>query len=144
LIRSRTAANEASAVGTLRTVDTAEVTYSVAYPKRGYAPDLATMGPQPGGGAASDEHAALIDNTIGNASCTAGEWCTKSGYRFRLKATCLAEQCTQYVVTATPISPDTGTRNFCSTEDGVIRFQAGGPMTEPLTRKACLAWPPVQ
>ena len=34
LLRSRMAANEASAVGSLRTINTAEVTYATAYPAR--------------------------------------------------------------------------------------------------------------
>src|SRR5882724_5870261 len=37
LLRSRMAANEASAVGSLRTINTAEVTYSTTYPTQGFA-----------------------------------------------------------------------------------------------------------
>ena len=45
LLRSRIAANEASAVGSLRTINTAEVTYASTYPAVGFAPDLNTLGP---------------------------------------------------------------------------------------------------
>ena len=45
LLRSRIAANEASAVGSLRTINTSEVTYASTYPAVGFAPDLNTLGP---------------------------------------------------------------------------------------------------
>src|SRR4051795_2270452 len=44
LLRSRMAANEASAVASLRTVTTGEVTYQTAYPTVGYAPALVNLG----------------------------------------------------------------------------------------------------
>ena len=149
LLRSRMAANEASAVATIRNVDTAQVTYAATYhvtyvPKyarRGYARDLASLGPDPHEGAApSAEHANLIDSTIGNASCTAGAWCAKSGYRFTMKAICLQSQCNEYVVAGTPESADAGTRNFCSTSDGVIRFQQGPPLVTPISVAECKSW----
>ena len=46
LLRSRMAANEASAVGSLRSIDTAEMTYSTTYPRKlgvGFAPTLPTI-----------------------------------------------------------------------------------------------------
>src|SRR6266403_1059757 len=43
LLRSRMAANEASAVGSLRTIDTAEMTFTTTYPDVGYA-NLASLG----------------------------------------------------------------------------------------------------
>src|SRR5262249_41536286 len=44
LLRSRMAANEASAVGSLRTVNTAAVTYSSTYPSSGYPANLKNLG----------------------------------------------------------------------------------------------------
>ena len=44
LLRSRMAANEASAVGSIRTVNTSAVTYSSTYPSNGFPPSLAAMG----------------------------------------------------------------------------------------------------
>ena len=38
------AANEASAVGSLRTITTAEITYASTYPSIGYSADLASVG----------------------------------------------------------------------------------------------------
>jgi hypothetical protein len=42
---SKTADNEASAVRTVHTIVTAEVTYVTMFPEKGFAPDLATLGP---------------------------------------------------------------------------------------------------
>jgi type IV pilus assembly protein PilA len=145
LLRSRMAANEASAVGGVRTVNTAEITYSYTYPERGFAPDLATLGPDPSTTAAySADHASLLDATLAAASCTAGTWCTKSGYRFTIAAVCKERLCDEYVVVATPVSNDTGTRSFCSSSDGVIRFQTGVPLTSPVSAAECATWAPLQ
>jgi hypothetical protein len=145
LLRSRIAANEASAVGTIRTVNVAQVTYASTYPERGFAPDLATLGPGPGGaGGESADYAGFLDATSGNASCTAGAWCTKSGFRFTLKAVCIQQQCSQYVVVGTPVASDTGGRNFCSTSDGVVRFKTGPPLASPVSLSECRAWTPLR
>jgi hypothetical protein len=145
LLRSRMAANEASAVGSVRTVNTAQVVYATNYPKRGFAPKLASLGPDPRGpNAESPEHANLIDATLGNATCTAGAWCTKSGYNFRLTAECKQQSCTDYVVVATPFDTNTGTRSFCSTSDGVIHIQAGPPLTASMSAAECRTWAPIQ
>jgi hypothetical protein len=145
LLRSRMAANEASAVGSVRTVNTAEVIYATKYPKRSFAPNLATLGPDPRGPSAeSPEHANLIDATLGNATCIADAWCVKSGYNFRLTAECKQQSCKEYVVAATPVDSNTGTRSFCSTSNGVIHIQAGAPLTAPVSAGDCRAWPPLQ
>jgi len=44
LLRARMAANESSAVASVRTVTTGEITYQTAYPTVGYAPALANLG----------------------------------------------------------------------------------------------------
>jgi hypothetical protein len=145
LLRSKIAANEATAVGMIRTVDIAQVTYAFTYPQRGYAPDLATLGPNPRGtNAESADHASFIESTLGNASCTAGTWCTKSGFRFTVTAVCKQRLCKEFVAVGTPVSSDTGGRNFCSTSDGVIRFNTGPPLTSPIDVSECQKWAPVQ
>lgn len=146
LLRSRMAANEASAVGSVRTVVVAEVTYETTYPKRGYAPNLATLGPGPGGtNSESAEHANLIDDTLGNERCTADAWCERSGYHFRVTAVCSKQSlCKEYVVVATPVRSETGVRSFCSTSDGVIRYKTGPPLTSPVNASECRAWPPLK
>jgi hypothetical protein len=145
LLRSRMAANEASAVGSVRTIDVAEISYSAIYPERGYAPDLATLGPDTRGpGTESADHAGLIDANLAGASCTAGAWCTKSGYRFSLTAVCKQHLCQEFVVAGTPVSSNTGVRSFCSTSDAVVRFQTGAPLSSPVTVSECQAWAPLQ
>ena len=145
VLRAKMAANESSAVATIRTVETSQVVYSTTYPHRGYARDLATLGPSPGGtGAESAEHASLIDATLGNVSCTAGTWCTKFGFRFRVTAVCKQNLCKEFVVVGTPVTSDEGTRSFCSTSDAVVRFKTGPPLTSPLSASECRAWSPLR
>jgi hypothetical protein len=144
LIRSRIAANESSAIGSVRTVNTAQVTYSVTFPKRGFASNLASLGLNPHGpNAYSPEHAGLLDQSLANDSCKGDAWCTKSGFQFRVTALCKLQVCKDYVVLATPVSANTGKRNFCSTSDGLIRFKLGNPITAPLTLSECKSWPPL-
>ena len=106
LMRARMAANESSAVGTMRMLIAAQAGYFSNYPDKGYATDLATLGPDPRGpGYQSPQHASLIDATLGNPSCTTGAWCSKTGYNFRLTADCrlAAQVCKEFVAVATPI-----------------------------------------
>jgi hypothetical protein len=148
LMRSRSAANEAAAAASLRTVNTAQVTYSVSYPRRGFAPSLAVLGPGPGGDCSANnvsaEHACLLDNILGNPDCTAGKWCEHSGYRFSMRGICQQARCSGYVVTATPISDAAGKKNFCATVDTVVRSHEVPPLAAPLTAAACKAWAPVK
>src|SRR5271170_6029494 len=74
LLRSRIAANEASAVGSIRTMNTAAITYSSTY-GNGFPPALSAIGTT-GTGAVSCTNAQLLDSVL-----TAG---TKSGYTFNL------------------------------------------------------------
>lgn len=127
LLRSRMAANEASAVGSIRTMNTASVTYNSTY-GNGFPPSLATLG---GTGTVSCTNAQLIDTVLAGGS--------KSGYNFALipgtvVLTSSSSSCSGgygysdgYVVTATPITVGTtGQRGFCSDASGVIRFNASG------------------
>lgn len=145
LLRSRMAANEASAVGSVRTVNVAQVTYATAYPQKGYARDLAALGTDPRGPTAGTaDHAGLLSETLANQSCTADAWCTKSGFHFRVTAVCKKKVCEEYVVLATPVDSNTGARSFCSTSDGVVRYKMGDPLTVPVSAPECRAWPPLQ
>jgi hypothetical protein len=145
LQRSRISANEAAAASTVRTINTAEVTYATIYPNRGYAPDLASMGPGTSGNCAdpnfvTDKHACLVDSDLGNASCTSGNWCRKGGYNYIVKSVCRFGTCPGYVAVATPVSKESGTRSFCSVEDAVVRFNLGAPLTLPVSAAECRRW----
>ena len=145
LLRARIAANESSAVANIRTANVAQITYASAYPQRGFARDLATLGPDPRDvSATSADHAHVIDSTLGNASCTAGAWCTKSGFQFSITAVCKRQRCDEYVVVGTPVSSNSGSRNFCSTSDAVVRFKTGAPLTSPVSASECRKWAPLQ
>jgi type II secretory pathway pseudopilin PulG len=141
LLRARMAANESSAVAAIRTANTAQISYSSMYPDRGFAPDLTTLGPDPkGSNQSSADHASLIDATLGNSTCTASTWCTKSGYQFRLTALCKKQSCDEYVVVGSPVSGSTGSRSFCSTSEAVVRFKSGGSLTAPVSVSECHSW----
>ncbi len=145
LLRARMVGGQGSQIGNLRTIVTAEVTYTTMYPDRGYARDLAALGSGAEGCTqASAEHACLIDQMLGGPTCTAGMWCEKSGYHFSVVAKCPEDACTDFVATATPADRDYGHRNYCSTSDGVIRQMEGEPMSTPLSDPdQCRAWIPL-
>jgi type IV pilus assembly protein PilA len=137
LLRSRIAANESSAVGSLRTLVTAQVTYSTTYPTVGFADTFVKLAPPAGGGNATSNAGDLIDTNLASG--------VKSGYAFA-NASCTASTCNAtatFVVTsagsppinvtfqifASPVSRNrTGLRNFCTDEGGVIR-QSADPNT---------------
>jgi len=131
LLRARVAANEASAVGSVREINTAEVSYQSEFNK-GYAPDLASLGGGPGCNS-SPSSACLIDNNLANATGATG----KNGYVFSVES---SSDGTQYLVRAWPAAPNTsGIRTFCATEDAVIRVNSSGGAIP--SREACLALP---
>lgn len=143
LLRSKIAANEASAVGSVRTINTAQVTYEAEFPGKGYAKSLGALGPDPRGPRYhSAEHDALVDASL---ACSGTGWCVKSGYQFQVVASsCAAGPCKQYVVTATPVNSSTGTRSFCSSSDAIIRYKSGDPLSAPLTPEECKSWVPLK
>ena len=58
LLKSRVAANQASAVGSLRTINTSEVTYSSTYTS-GYSPTLVSLDGPAGGNSAGGQWSSL-------------------------------------------------------------------------------------
>jgi hypothetical protein len=146
LMRSRIENGSSGAASAIRTVNTAQATYSSTYPEQGYAPNLATLGPGANGVCGANGHTAtqacLLDNSLAGAGCTAGKWCEKDGYKFMIRAVCMQARCFNYAVTATPIASSTTAQSFCSTSDMVIRSHAGAPLDTPLTATECKTWPP--
>jgi prepilin-type N-terminal cleavage/methylation domain-containing protein len=119
LLRSRMAANESSAVGSLRTINTAEVTFATTYTAQGFAPTIAALGGPAPCTVATVAAACLIDDVL---STTA----TKSGYTFTAVGVGALPMVT-YTSTALPvIVGQSGQRAFCSDQSGVIRQNAGG------------------
>ena len=142
LVRSRVAANEAGAIGSLRTINTAEIEYQTKYDKRGYAPNLATLGGNCGSNNGTEQRACYIDGTLGGPNCTGNEWCVKSGYKFIVQAD-ESEPHKTYTVTTIPVTHGTtGNRAFCSTDEGIIYYDsAANTRTTPYTQEECKALP---
>jgi type IV pilus assembly protein PilA len=133
LLRAKMAANESSAVNSIRTISTAEITYSSTYPTVGYAPTLSVLG-----GISpcvpSSTTACLIPSDLGAGS--------KSGYNFSAIGSG-GPPATQYFATGVPAAVNqTGIRSFCSFEDAVIRVQPTGAAIP--SEAACEALLPLQ
>ena len=122
LIRSRISSGESNFVGSLRTINTANVTYYSTYPKRGFAPSLRALG-GPAPCTASAETACLIDDALANG--------VKSGYRYSYRAFDHDGdgRFEAYGVNADPLEEPGVRRHFYSDQSGVIRFEQGKPAT---------------
>jgi len=123
LLRSKMAANEASAVGSLRTLNTASVTYSTTY--GGYPGGLTNLSPAT---PATSTSADLVDSVLASG--------TKSGYSFTWSAGSQDSNNNylNYSITAQPITPGTtGQRYFYTDQSGVIRANASGAATSSST-----------
>ncbi|MFI5089672.1 MAG: prepilin-type N-terminal cleavage/methylation domain-containing protein [Terriglobales bacterium] len=121
LLRSRIAANEASAVGSLRTLNTAEITYNMTYPSVGFACALNALAPTSGGALATSSAAGLIDANLASG--------TKSGYTFTV-GNCTGTPKSNYQYAAAPVNPGTtGQRYFCTDSSGVIQYNASAAIT---------------
>ncbi len=110
LVKSKMAANEASAVGSIRTLLTTEITYSTINPTIGFLTGVSNL-----------QAAGLIDSSLGSG--------TKAGYTFTATASGggngLAN--TSLLVAAVPVTVGTtGQRSFCGIEDAAIHFDPTG------------------
>lgn len=117
LLRARMAANESAAASSIRTINTAEVSYITAYPTTGYASLAALGGTSPC--TATSANACLIDNNLATATAAPG----KSGYVYSTTA----DTTSTYHAWAAPATVNsTGTKSFCAVEDAVIRVDSTG------------------
>jgi type IV pilus assembly protein PilA len=115
LMAARMSANEASASGSIRTINTGEVSYALSYPDIGFTV-LANLGgaapctPDPVAGAC------FIDNVLAQGQ--------KEGYNFSVTpANQVNGSNTTYTSLADPSAlNNTGTRSFCSDQSGVIYY----------------------
>jgi len=122
LLRSKMSANDSAAASTLRTLNTAQVTYATNYPSVGYADTFTKLGPNPAPPLCNVAAACLIDNIL---AATANGPNPKSGYAYWLTPGAVNAGVTgDYVLGANAITINsTGTNNFCSMADAVIRSQ---------------------
>jgi|SRR5271165_1120881 len=131
LLQARASANEASAVASLRTINTAEISYNSDFPDVGYATGLTALG---GISCAPPDStsACLIDNLLSSG--------TKSGYTFSATGIGSAPV-SQYFAVALP-QGGSGNRSFCSTEEGTVHFDPTGAAIAD--HDSCLALAPLQ
>ncbi len=123
LLRSRIAANQASCVGSLRTLNTAEVTYSSTY-NTGYSATLADLGPPAAGSQPTATAAGLIDEVL-----AAGN---KSGYTLVYTAGTAdsSGHINTYYAQGNPIDVgQTGQNYYYTDESNVIRFNTSATAT---------------
>ena len=125
LLRSRIAANEGSAVASVRTIGTAEFTYASTY-GIGFAPLANLGGPNPCPNPPTVNSACLIDSSLSQAPNL------KSGYTFAavvpgaIGTASLPN--TAFQVSAQPlVVGQSGNRYFYGDDSGVIRFNATAP-----------------
>ena len=115
LLLARGSANQASAVSSIRTINTAMIMYISDFPANGYAPTLIVQGgmsctpPDP-------TSAFLIDDQLASGS--------KGSYTFTLTGLG-GLPATTYFVAAMPVGGG-AYNSYCSTEDGVIHFDPTG------------------
>ncbi len=122
LLRARMAANESSAVSSIRVVTTGQVTYQNAYPTTGYSGTLLALGGALGVACVpAPATACVIDSVLANNGNPAASG--KSGYTFVSGVgTAAGGLNIGYTIQATPISPNqTGIKAFCAEEDAVLR-----------------------
>lgn len=134
LLRSKMAANQASAVGSVRTINTAAITYNSTY-GNGYPGNLTEIGTA-ASTSPSCGSALLIDSVLSSG--------TKSGYSFVLtgqgnqlnssNSSCAASSGPYgyqggYIITAVPANlGTTGQTSYCSDGTGVIRQNPTGAL----------------
>jgi type II secretory pathway pseudopilin PulG len=111
LLRARMAANESSAIASVRTLEAAEVTYAGAHPEQGYTCSLSDLA-----------DAASIKGPLATGQ--------KNGYVFELTGCSPATEGgpnVKYQVMAYPLRVNqTGVRAFCSDESATIKADSGG------------------
>ena len=120
LVKAHIVANEASAVQSLRTLNTVEIAYSTTYPQSGFTCTLSYLGgtsnPAPTG-------AGLIDPGLASG--------VKAGYSFGISGCSSAGASGPLITYSTDAAPvvqyQTGIRYFCSEQSGVIRTGSSYP-----------------
>jgi len=114
LLRARIAANEASAVSSLRTMNTACITYDTSY--NAYPTSLTNLAPVASGSTPTSTSADLLDAVLTTSPFQ------KSGYTF----TFTAGGGTTYKINADPMTVNTtGVRQFFTDQTGVIHYAVG-------------------
>jgi type IV pilus assembly protein PilA len=137
LLRARIAAQESSAVASLRSLNTAEVGYTTSYPQLGFSVSEVELGPGAGvtacpGTGPVPATACLLDAALANNVANGG----KSGYTVQEVGVAGAGGIlTTFGAGAAPVTfNQSGVRQFCTFEDMVLRQDPNtGGNTVPVT-----------
>lgn len=137
-VSSKIAANEASAVGSVRAIATANAEYSAAYPSAGFPANLANLGPngKTCNSGPTSAKACIIDAILGSG--------TKSGYKISDKGSAsVGGALTQFVISATPVTLHvTGVKGFCAIQDNVVRWVT--PANGAISNAICATLTPLK
>jgi type IV pilus assembly protein PilA len=117
LLRSRIAANQAAAVGCLRTINTVQVAYASTY-NTGYSSSLSDLG----GAGGTVSAAGLIDSTLAGTANSS----TKSGYTFTYAPSTAdsSGHINGYTLNANPLNAQSGTNYYYTDATMVIRVNS--------------------
>ena len=137
LLRAKAAANEASAIGSIRQTSTAQKAYAIACGRGAYAPSYLVLGASPPSGGGG-----FISEDLGSAMNP-----MKAGFRFSLVAGAGSvtgpTDCnggstnSAYYATAVPLSVVSGARSFAVNVNGTIwQLKGGSAPTEPFSAPA--------
>jgi type IV pilus assembly protein PilA len=126
-LRSRVAANQASAVQSLRTLCTAEFTFSSTY-NRGYTATMGYLGPPPSGSTEDITHTAIVDKVLSGTAAggATAMTSTKAGYLFTYSpGLAINGQIISFTLTADPVTRGTtGLNSYFVDQSGVVRQNA--------------------
>ena len=144
LMRARIAANESAGVSTVRTLNTAQYTYSTTYPSMGYAPDLTTLGPNgvdctvPAN--VTSTASCLIDNVLGTTPFK------KGAYLYNVTSSTATTPIPDYFITATSLGTAMAQTDYCAATDAVVHTQkeSATPGTAVASPTACAALQAIQ
>jgi len=125
MLKVKKNANQTSAVQTMRTIGSAEMSYNQSYQGKGFGCPLSVLGGDPKSGAPSAEAAQLIDTQLAASG-------HKSGYIFTVTCGSKTTVNNQDVYNSVEITgiPETvgktGDNGYCSDENNVIKIDPTG------------------
>jgi prepilin-type N-terminal cleavage/methylation domain-containing protein len=147
LMRARMSGNEASAIGSLRAINSSQSTFASSCGQGNYAKTLADLATAPSGSGSTD---GFISTDLGQISNV------KSGYTVTLAsgtdvptgtpASCTSvPMVTDYLSTATPLTVgSTGQRSFASSQAGTIWQNLAGAAFTAIPTSASTTIAPIQ
>jgi type IV pilus assembly protein PilA len=124
LLNMKTQANQTSAMGSLRAIQSAEIQYQTNFPANGFACSLSALGGNPASGPPTATAAQMLQSDLASG--------VKSGYVFNI-TNCTKvsvnnqDMNTSYEVTAVPQAVGkTGHNGFCMDMSGQIKIDPAG------------------